>query len=290
MLVIAYGLISSFKILRLSDRDIGRIFEAYAIFLIAILTFIAYKVFKEVLVYTGRRWTSRTSAEVGEVLIPVMDKIGGIVILIFGAIGIVNYLGYDITFLLAGVGVLGLVIAFEAQDALSNLFSGVFLLLDRPFTEGDYIRIPTGELCGVEKIGIRSTRLYEVFQNDYIILPNNKLTNDKITNLDEPDEQGISEIAVGVVYGTDLDKVETILTEIARGHPDVLKEEGKKPVVRFTNFGDSSLEFKLFLWVDSFLSKWKVPHELRKEINKRFAQEGIEIAQRTVYIRKARKK
>ncbi len=144
ILVIIYGLVSSFSILPLSEKDIGSVFRLYGVTLIAIVTFVAYKIFKEVLVYMGRKWSAKTDSEIDDVLIPVIDKIGGILIMIFGAMSVVTYLGYDVTFLLTGVGVFGLVIAFAAQDALSNFFSGIMLLMDRPFAEGEYITIPTG--------------------------------------------------------------------------------------------------------------------------------------------------
>jgi len=287
ILIIVFGLVTSFSILPLSDGEVRLVFQFYGIVLISVLTFMVYKIFKEVLILLGRRISAKTKSEVDDVLIPVIDKIGGIVILIFGAIGIVNYLGYDITFLLAGVGVFGLVIAFAAQDALSNFFSGIFLLLDRPFSEGDYITLPSGEICRVEKIGIRSTRLYEVFENDYIILPNNKLVSDKIVNMNEPDDQGKAKVEVGAAYGSDVEKVEKILLEVATAHPNVLNETGKAPVVRFLKFGDSSLDFGLYLWVDNIMNKWRVAHDLRKQVYRRFAEEGIEIPfpQRTIYVK-----
>jgi small-conductance mechanosensitive channel len=192
-----------------------------------------------------------------------------------------------VTFLLAGVGVMGLVIAFAAQDALSNFFSGIALLLDRPFSEGDHITLPTGELCRVDKIGIRSTRLYDTFANDYIVLPNNKLVNDKVVNLTEPDRRTVTSVVVGVAYGSDVAKVERIMLEAARAQSNIVLEGGKEPVVRFTNFGESALEFKVFVWVDDFMNKWRVAHDIRKEINKRFSEEGIDIPfpQRTIYVK-----
>ncbi len=286
-LVIVYGLVSSFSILPLSERDIGEIFLLYGIVLIVIITFVAYKVFKEVLIFLGRRYSQKTASEIDDVLIPVIDKIGGILIMIFGAMSVITYLGYDVTFLLAGVGVMGLVIAFAAQDALSNFFSGIALLLDRPFSEGDHITLPTGELCRVDKIGIRSTRLYDTFANDYIVLPNNKLVNDKVVNLTEPDRRTVTSVVVGVAYGSDVAKVERIMLEAARMQSNIVLEKEKEPVVRFTNFGESALEFKVFVWVDDFMNKWRVAHDIRKEINKRFSEEGIDIPfpQRTIYVK-----
>ena len=291
VLVIIFGFVKSFTILPLTRVETTLLYSLYVVALIAIVTFVAYKVYKQIIIHIGRKWASRTKTEIDDVLIPVLDKVGGIVILVFGALGVVSYMGYDITFLLAGVGVFGLVIAFAAQDALSNFFSGMALLLDRPFAEGDYIQISTGELCRVDKIGIRSCRLYDVFQNNYIALPNNKLVNDKVANLSEPDGKGVFEIVVNVAHGSDVAKVEEALLEISASNKGVLKEYGKEPTVRFSNFGESSFEFKLFVWVDNFMDKWRIGHELRKEIDLRFAKEGIKIAvpERTVNIQESKK-
>jgi small-conductance mechanosensitive channel len=170
------------------------------------------------------------------------------------------------------------VIAFAAQDFLSNFFSGVFILLDRPFSEGQFIQIATGETCRVDKIGIRSTRLYNTFQNNYVVLPNNKLVNDKIVNLTEPDARGVSEIVVKVAPTSDTDKVERVLLEIVKAHPEVLKSDGKAPAVRLVNLADGVFEFKVFFWVEDFMTSWRVAHEIRKETIRRFSEERIDIA------------
>ncbi len=286
-LIIVFGVVDSFAILPLTSVETGVLYRIYIVALIAVITFVGYKVYKEIIIYLGRKWASRTRTEIDDVLIPVLDKVGGLLILIFGALAVLTYFGYNITFLLAGVGVLGLVIAFAAQDALSNFFSGMALLLDRPFMEGDYVQLTSGEICKVEKIGLRSCRLYDVFQNNRLVLPNNKLTNDKIVNLSEPDGKGVVEVAVNVVHGSDIAKIERIMGEAAADNKDVLKGTSYQPSVRFTSFGESALEFKLFAWVEDFMSKWRVAHELRKEIDRRFSEAGIRIAvpERTVHLR-----
>jgi len=278
VLIIVFGLVSSLAILPLSEGHFRSVSQLYGVFLITIITFLAYKIYKEVLIYIGKRIASKTRTEIDDVLIPAIDKIGGLLIVVLGALVIISYLGYDITFLLAGVGVAGLIIAFAAQDVLSNFFSSMALLLDRPFSEGDYILLSTGETCRVERIGVRSTRLYDSFENRYIVLPNNKLVNDKVTNLSEPDGQGVAEIAVSVSVGSDLQKVERILQDAAKGHKDVLNEPGKEPVTRLASFGDSSLDLRLFVWVGDFMTKWKVANDLRREIYRKFSEEGVEMA------------
>jgi small-conductance mechanosensitive channel len=80
---------------------------------------------------------------------------------------------------------------------------------------------------------------------------------------------------VGVAYGTDVDKVKALLKEMALSHARVLKDGEHAPVVRFSNFGDSSLDFTLFFWVDDVNAQWAVQSDLRERINKAFAEKGV---------------
>jgi len=93
---------------------------------------------------------------------------------------------------------------------------------------------------------------------------------------------------VSVAHGTDSQKVERTLMDIAAANKDVLQTAGKEPSVRLSNISEASLEFKLFVWVGDFMDKWRVAHELRKEITKRFSKEGIdlEMVPRALYVKK----
>ncbi len=84
---------------------------------------------------------------------------------------------------------MGLVIAFAAQDTLSNFFSGIHLLLDRPFKLGDVIYMEEGKYWRVLNVGMRSTRLYSIFDHELIIMPNNAVANQKIINVVKPDSK-----------------------------------------------------------------------------------------------------
>jgi small-conductance mechanosensitive channel len=129
--------------------------------------------------------------------------------------------------------------------------------------------------------------LLDVFSNNYIILPNNRLVNGKVVNLDEPDGRGVGEITLSVPLTSNPQTVEKMLLETANKHSDVLKDKGLEPSVRLSGFSESGYDFKLFFGVANFMQKWRVAHELRKEIVNRFEKEGIEIAvpQRTVVVR-----
>lgn len=261
----------------------------YNIIVIVIVFWLLLKIFRNVVIYYGRIYAEKTKTDIDDVLVPVIDKVGSVFIALFALIFLLGYFGVDITMFVMGMGVIGLVIAFAAQDTLSNFFAGIFLMTDRPFKVGDLIVLRDGEVCEVKHVGMRSTRLYNVFEHVMIVLPNNMLANDKIVDLSQPDSRIKDSVSVGVAYGSDVKKVMRILYEIASSHPNVMKGE-YEPVVRFKAFGDSSLDFKIILWIDDLQERYKTLSDIHEEIYKRFEEEGIEIPfpQRTVWMREVR--
>jgi small-conductance mechanosensitive channel len=193
----------------------------------------------------------------------------------------------DVTAWMASAGIIGLAISFAAKDTLANLFSGVFILADAPYKLGDYIVLDSGERGEVTHIGIRSTRI--LTRDDVeITIPNSIMGNVKITNeAGGPHERYRIRIKVGVAYGSDIDKVHAVLTDVAHDHAEVCKTP--PPRVRFRAFGDSSLDHELLCWVEKPVLRGRVAHLLYTEIYKRFIREGIEIPfpQRDVYIKSA---
>jgi small-conductance mechanosensitive channel len=248
---------------------------------------LAFKLFKDILIYYGRIYAERTKTEIDDVLIPVADKIGAVIIIVAGLAILLGYLGVDLTMLAVGSIVISMVIAFALQDTLSNFFSGIYLLSDRPFKVGDLIRLESGEVCRIEHIGMRATRVYNTFEHSLIVVPNNMLANDKIVNYTEPDTQFRITAKIGVAYGTDVVKVTRILYEIADKHPKILKKPEKyRPTVRFREFGDSSLNFELWVWIDNVFDRFDVMTNINMEIDRRFKEEHITIPfpQRTVWM------
>jgi small-conductance mechanosensitive channel len=264
--------------------------DLYALIVSFFVVYIAYKVFKAVFMPLGMEYSKRTESELDDVLIPLINKLGGVLIIILGLIWIASTQGINVTVLVAGFGIVGLVIAFAMQDTLANFFSGIFILTDRPFKVGDTILID-GDYCRVEKIGLRTTWLYNRFDHDIIIFPNNEMAGSKIVNLTEPDNRFKVKAAVGVAYGSDLDQVQKIMIESMSKQPGVILDDpDRKPFVRFQEFGDSSLNFKVTAWIHDIFDQWKIAHNTRLEINKRFEEEGIEIPfpQRVVHMEPAK--
>ena len=195
----------------------------------------------------------------------------------------------NVTAWMASAGILGLAISFAAKDTLANLFSGVFILADAPYKLGDFIVLEDGERGKVTHIGIRSTRI--LTRDDVeITIPNSIMGNVKIINeTGGPYEKYRIRIKVGVAYGTDIDKVQSLLLDVAESQPEVCRTPS--PRVRFRAFGDSSLDHELLCWVEEPVLRGRVSHALHTEIYRRFLKEGIEIPfpQRDVHIRSTNK-
>jgi small-conductance mechanosensitive channel len=247
--------------------------------------YIIYRVYNESL----EAWEMKKGGETsmfGAVLKPILKKIGVSIIIVGGLIFALNSSGIEITALLAGAGIMGIVIAFAAQDTLSNFFSGIHLLLDRPFKIGDVIYMEPGKYWRVVNVGMRSTRLYSIFDHELVIMPNNAVANQKIINIVKPDAKIRKKIKISVAYGTDLKKVGKILLEIAKKHPNVVKEKEFEPLVRITDFGESGIDFTINLWIDEVMNQWVVLSDVRMEIDAHFKKENITIPfpQRTVWI------
>jgi small-conductance mechanosensitive channel len=185
--------------------------------------------------------------------------------------------GIDVTVFLAGSLVAGLVLAFALQDTLSNYFSGLHLMLDQPFKVGDTILVGD-DYCEVISVGFRSTRLYNIFNHDVQILPNNQLANQTVINKTEPDSSLRINVIVGVAYGSPVDKVKEIILDAVRSQDDVIVDAPeRKPSVQLIDFAESSLTFRTRFFIEDLHDQWSVRTAVREHINQRFADEGISI-------------
>ena len=183
-----------------------------------------------------------------------------------------------ISVLIAGVGVVGLVIALAAQDTLSNFFSGILLLLDQGFKTGDMIKF-SDTYCIIREVGLRSTKIYDIINHVIIIIPNNALANQDIVNLTKPDRYYRLRILVGVSYDSDARQVEKALIDVAKENKDVEQDDPtRQPLVRFQAFGDSTLNFALVVWIKNVIKIRQINSDLHHEVFTKLAEEGIVIA------------
>ncbi len=182
--------------------------------------------------------------------------------------------GIDVTAWLASAGILGIAVGFAAKDTLSNLISGAFILADKPYKIGDYISLGSGTVGIVESVGLRSTRI-RTFNDEEVTIPNGVIAGAEVVNKSAGPKTGRVNVSVGVAYGSDVNEVADTLMALAREHKEVLDDP--EPVVRFTAFGDSSLDFVLSCRVADPLDGARVQSELNFMVYERFGHKNIEI-------------
>ncbi len=182
--------------------------------------------------------------------------------------------------LLAIVGAAGFAIAFALQDSLGNIASGILILIFRPFDTGDVV--DAGGVSGtVDSLNLVSTTL-RTFDNKRMILPNNKIWSDVITNVTDVTTRRV-DLEFGISYSDDIDRAAEILNDIVAAHEKVLDDPA--PVVRMHAMADSSVNFICRPWVNAD-DYWAVYWDIMREVKLRFDKEGINIPfpQRDVHL------
>ncbi|MDI9632884.1 MAG: mechanosensitive ion channel [Methanolinea sp.] len=225
----------------------------------------------------GHRIASVTATDIDDRMVALGLIVVKYIIWFAALLLILHILEVDITPLLAGAGIVTLAVALAAQDIFSNFFGGAVIAVDKPFRLNDRIQID--QFSGdVIHVGPRSTRI-RTLDNQIVTIPNSKLVNNYIVNYAMPEPRMKVRIPVGVAYGSDVRKVKETLTAIAREaaetYPFILAEPA--PVAYFLEFGESSLNFQLVVWINDFSLAFETKDALNMLIADRFAREGIEI-------------
>ena len=207
--------------------------------------------------------------------LPLFQNLVLIAIVVISVYVIFTAWNVDMTAWLASAGIIGIAVGFAAKDTLANLFSGVFIMADAPYKIGDFVVLDTAERGEITHIGIRSTRM-RTRDDVEVTVPNSVMGNTKIINESGgPHEKFRIRVAVGVAYGSDIDKVREILMDIALNADDVCDDP--EPRVRFRMFGASSLDFELLCWIDQPVLRGRVIDSLLCKVYKRFIEDKIEI-------------
>jgi len=186
--------------------------------------------------------------------------------------------------LFAGAGILMALLGFAAQDAFSNIISGVFIVTFKPFRVGDLIRVGEKYLGVVEDITLRHTVL-NTFENRRVIIPNAIISDEVITNSTIRDEATCEFIEVGISYESDLDRAMAVMAEVCEQHPDCIDrrtpddmERGVSKVpVRLVRITDSSLVLRAAAWAKDPVTSRSMHFDLNRIIKLRFDKEGVEI-------------
>jgi len=201
-----------------------------------------------------------------------------IIIVTIGVIIVLDSWGMSIAPFLTALGIGGLAISLALKDTLSDLFSGLHILLSEKVKPGDFVELDSGHTGHVMNITWRNTTLLER-TNNVISIPNARLSTAILKNYDAKDPSFSLKINLGVSYDSDLELVEKVTIEEAKRviseSDEAIKDYG--PIVRFKLFADSSINFAIYLRVKRYGDQHSLTHELIKAITKRYRKEGINI-------------
>lgn len=184
---------------------------------------------------------------------------------------VIGILGIPTASVITVIASAGVAIGLALQGALSNIAGGIMILILRPFRVGDYVEV-AGNSGTVSDVGIFYTVLTTP-DNKVITIPNGTVMGDNIVNYSVKDTRRV-ELVFSVAYGTDVERVKSILLEEANKHELVLKDPA--PFARLSKQNDSSLDFTMRVWVES-KNYWTVNFDLLETLNARLEAEGIEI-------------
>lgn len=220
-----------------------------------------------------------------------MERVVQYVIMIVAVLVSLTTVGIDLSALTVFAGVLGVGIGFGMQNIASNFISGLILLFERPIKVGD--RVLIDDVIGdVEKISMRAT-VVRTLENEHIIIPNSYFLEEKVVNRSFADPRLRLTIPIGVAYGTDVQQVKEILLHIAQlsNEKHLFVLDSPEPFVNFKGFGESSLDFELFLWISDPKEVIRIKSELNFSIYEQLNKHGIEIPfpQRDLHIKSAPK-
>jgi small-conductance mechanosensitive channel len=228
------------------------------------------------------RLLARKIADIG--IRHAMAAILRYMVIVVGALIILQTAGIDLTALNVLAGAVGIGVGFGLQNIVSNFISGLIILFERPIKVGD--RIVVGNVEGdVVRIKGRSTTVV-TNDNIAIIVPNSRFISENVVNWSHTDRTVRFRVPVSVAYDSDVRLVERLLLEVAAENPDVL--ERPAPGVRFMEFGDSGLLFELRVWSMTLIQKkGLLVSSLNFGIIEKFRQHGIVMPfpQRELHIR-----
>lgn len=237
--------------------------------------------------YGMKTLAAKTASQFDDEIIPIFHKVSIAVVWAFGLILILGIWGINVTPFIAGLGIAGLAISFAMQSTLSNVISGISLIMDKTYKVGDKIQLETGEIGLIHEITLRSTRL-KTYNNEIIVIPNNSMASARIKNFTQPDARIRVVIPFSVEYGNKPENVMKIVKEsIEKNMPGIMTD----PPVRivFLEMAEFSLNFEAWYWVDDYSVAYDKRIEGNELVYNTLSKNkiGIPFPTRTIYTKKA---
>lgn len=255
-------------------------------FLVIFIAYVSFVTINLIVITWLKKIASKTKSNIDDAIISLFHSVLSISLIAITFLYILNLWGVQIGPLLAGLGIAGLAIALALQPILSNIFSGVSMIFDQTIRAGDLVYLESQSIKGkIESVGLRSTKV-RTFDNELIIIPNTRLADSIIQNVALPEPKSRVIVPFGTAYGSDIKKVKEIVLKEIKTIKGLSKEP--KPFIRFAEMADSSLNFNLYFYVETFEDRADAIDEANTRIYNALNKNKIEIPfpQRDVHMKK----
>tara|TARA_B100000427_G_scaffold286829_1_gene261049 strand:+ start:64 stop:1233 length:1170 start_codon:yes stop_codon:yes gene_type:complete len=257
-------------------RDV--LVSSWEVLCILIITICTSRTLIALLNWYSRRVAKKTQTEFDDKIIPPLKRLLPILVYSLGALKLLDYFGFSVSPILAGLGIGGIAVALAVQPTLSNFFAGTYVLTEGALKEDDFIEIEGGIAGYVSSVGWRSTKIRDRF-NNLVIIPNSKMAESVVTNFYSPETAINLIITSGVAYEENLEKVEKTvydaLGDLVKSSENVAP--GTEPRFGFSEFGDSNINFWVFMQAKDWPSSFQLKSEIIKKIHKYFEKQNIVI-------------
>ncbi len=242
--------------------------------IVLLVGYLAYSITDLLISFGWGKISSNAKTKIDKSLSSLIHSVLRIIWVVFVLLYILNLWGIEIGPFLAGLGIGGIAIAFAMQESLSNIFGGVSIILDKTVKVGDVVSLDKETSGTILKVGLRSTKI-KTFDNEVIIIPNAVLSQSRIQNLAQPEPKSRVVVPFGVSYGADINKVKKIVLNEIKKIKNI--SNNPLPVIRFLEMADSSLNFKVYFFIDSFEYRLDAIDEANTRIYNILNKNNIEI-------------
>jgi len=235
-----------------------------------LLTLLAFKILASIVASIVKKALSRVK-NTSDLLRDFFVNVTRRIVFFIGVIVALKSFNIDITPFVAALGAAGFVIGFALQGTLSNFASGLMILLYRPYDVGQVVTV-AGTTGTVDAMTLVSTTL-KLPDNQRVVIPNNSIWGDVITNITGQTTRRV-DMVFGCGYGDDLQKAQSVLESIVKGHDKVLQDP--EPVIKVHELADSSVNFVVRPWTNTS-DYWDVYWDITRQVKERFDAEGLNI-------------
>lgn len=247
--------------------------NTYVSLILLLVSLLLTKIFHAILVSLSKRSYAHNDKYLHSA-VPFLSNVISIVLFSVAGLIILKIFGINITPALASAGFVGVALAFAAKDFVGNLFGGVSVFFDRPYTVGDYVIIQDQYRGEVVEIGMRSTKI-RTRDNILLTVPNAVMVTNTIINETGFEPQLRVRIPLMVTYGDDLDKIEKNLIAMVSEHDGIMRKP--EPSVRFREFSESGISLEILVVIKEPAERGRIKHELIKMVNAGLRKKGISV-------------